>query len=221
MLINMNIPFDNLLLGLVRLNEKVKNKPDKLITHVKRLTVALNVLIPPLRITYTSCLFHKSKDSPPADKKNYCWEYERDKYAFIIQQDKVDQKKERSIFYLSNEIQLGDVHITNGKLLNDYIVDSYFRYPRQYLLPKTNLKKEGDTKEDGKKAKTKPKKEKASVQVWSYTTIKASTYASFLNTSFDKPTNQTMIRESYVNWWYNKSGITNGMRKEIAYRYKV
>ena len=29
-----------------------------------------------------------------------------------------------------------------------------------------------------------------------------------------------MIRESYVNWWYNKSGITNGMRKEIAYRMR-
>ena len=180
------IPFDNLCLGLVRLNEEVKNDPNKLISNIKRLTVALNVLIPPLRITYTNCLFHKSKDSPPTDKRNYCWEYEKDKYAFIIQQDKVDQKKERNIFYLSDEIQSGNIHITNGKLLNQYIVDSYFRFPRQYLLPKTN-------QNDG-------------AQVWSFTSIESSSYASFLNTSFHKPTNQTMIRKSYVNRWYNKPG---------------
>ena len=29
-----------------------------------------------------------------------------------------------------------------------------------------------------------------------------------------------MIRESYINWWYHKPGVTNNMQKEIAERMR-
>ena len=153
------------------------------------LMLACNTYVPPLRVNIEDMKFHYG-DKPPEEKsqQNYIWRKAKDHYAYVINYDKVENKKiakdiPRSIFDLT--VDIIDIHgrqITNGKKLCQLIEMSLEDFPRTYLLSNPTEDPEG---------------------------IRPMTASSFRNGLANifkplKPT-QNIIRKAYINLVYNSS----------------
>ena len=151
------------------------------------LMLACNTYVPPLRVTIEDMQFHYG-DKPPEEKsqQNYIWRKAKDHYAYVINYDKVENKKiandiPRSIFDLTHEIVTNTgKQITDGKKLGQLIEMSLEDFPRTYLLCNPDKDPEG---------------------------IRPMTASSFRNglAKIFKPRTptQNILRKAYVNYIYN------------------
>lgn len=164
--------------------------------NMYHLILAFNTYIPPLRLELVNMEFHLDKSEPDQNETNYLWEYEKDKYAIVINNDKIEhlrklKNKERQIMKIEDEIK----GVTNGELLNVIISDSLKFYPRKYVLG----------------AIRKPDEP-----------LGRSSYNHALKMIFKpkKPT-QNLLRKAYINHWYDtKNRVSEKNLKKIASRMR-
>lgn len=121
------------------------------------------------------------------------YEYEAGKWAYCINQDKVQNRREKSgkgrqIMKFEDEIK----DVTNGKLLNSIINKSLDVMPRNHVL----------------------------IGIKTKLPMIVTSYDSALGELFKprKP-RQNLIRKAYVNFWYRKD-LSFGVLKEIADRMR-
>ena len=130
---------------------------------------------------------------PPENKINYLWQYEPGKWAYCINYDKIQNRreksgKERQIMRFEDEIP----NVTQGKLLNLLINTSVELVPRNYVLLAI--------------------KTKQPMAVTSYDAALADSFR-------PRKPRQNLIRKSYVNHFYRKE-LPMSALKEIADRMR-
>lgn len=172
-------------------NDNLNNKE----ANIYHLLLAVNTYLPPLRQNWNEMTLFKDTKPPPNDDINYLWEYKKDKWAIVMNYDKIENKrrangKDREIFKLDDDIK----GITNGKRLNDIIKLSLDYFPRDYVLVSPRLN--GD----------KP--------------MSPRNYDNILATIFNpkKPTTN-ILRKSYINYWHSEK-ISPKNKMEIARRMR-
>jgi hypothetical protein len=144
-------------------------------------------------------MIHRGKKALPKDTmQNYLWEYKADKWAIVINYDKIENKrmeryngKERDIFKLENEITRGTKNVTQGAALNSLISDSLLDFPRDYAL----------SDDSGEHP------------------ISRSTYRSRLHSVFEQNPSQNTLCKSYINHFY-RMFQDNKTREKIAGRMR-
>ena len=145
------VPYEELARKREQLQAEWNIAPDSLKLNMYHLILAFNVLVPPLRLNlidmqiYPPLLIERKGDysgPPPENKINYLWQYEPGKWAYCINYDKIQNKREKSgkprqIIRFEDEIP----NVTQGKLLNTIINKSVELVPRNYVLTAVKTKK--------------------------------------------------------------------------------
>lgn len=112
---------------LVKIRDRLPDKTYK--DHLKKLVLALNTYIPPLRINLPNMIFWESEDMPPHDNNNYLWvDYEDDDIYYVINNDKVSKNHDREVLLFE------DTNFMEGAKMTKMIFDSLSRFPRKYVL---------------------------------------------------------------------------------------
>lgn len=107
--------------------------------HNQWLILALNTLLPPLRMDYVDMEFYKGK-SPPKDQTNYMWK-QGSKFSVVMNADKIESKRGKK--GLSREIfDMPTNRYMNGNLMMAMLHDSLDAFPREYLLTSVQRPKE-------------------------------------------------------------------------------
>lgn len=104
-------------------------KPEDLQTHMYYLILSLNTFAPPLRLDTLN--MNITQGGPKPKKDNHMWEYSADKWAMIINVDKVSSKIGCARFDLSEELPKMPQY---GEKLNQIISRSVKILPRKYLI---------------------------------------------------------------------------------------
>jgi hypothetical protein len=200
------VPFEDLVKKREELATLWAADPKNLKLNMFHLILAVNTMIPPLRLDFTNMSIYPSRivdgrsvrasptsTEPPNDTNNYLWEYSPGKWAIVINSDKIENKRlkrglSRQIMKLDDEID----NVTDGRKLNTIINESLTADPRNYVLIGFKNKE----------------------------SMPASTYNSSLAQMFapKKPT-QNVLRKSYVNYWHSKN-LSTGNLKQIADRMR-
>ena len=141
------VPYEDLVKERERLYVEWMKAPNNLKLHMFHLILAFNTLVPPLRLNLPGMQIFPPRmiegvarkvtefKEPPENNVNYLYEYEAGKWAYCIQQDKIQNKREkngkgRQIMKFEDEIK----DVTNGKLLNSMINKSLEVLPRNHLF---------------------------------------------------------------------------------------
>ena len=195
------VPFEDLVKERERLYAEWMKQPNNLKLHMFELILAFNTLVPPLRLNLPGMQIFPPRTvdgvarkvtefkEPPENNTNYVYEYEAGKWAYCINQDKIQNKRDKSgkgrqIMKFEDEIK----DVTNGKLLNSIINKSLDVMPRNHLL----------------------------IGIKTKLPMIVTSYDSALGEMFKpKKPRQNLIRKSYVNFWYRKE-LSFGVLKEIA-----
>ena len=195
------VPYEDLVKERERLYVEWMKAPNNLKLHMFHLILAFNTLVPPLRLNLPGMQIFPPRmiegvarkvtefKEPPENNVNYLYEYEAGKWAYCIQQDKIQNKREkngkgRQIMKFEDEIK----DVTNGKLLNSMINKSLEVLPRNHLF----------------------------IGIKTKLPMIVTSYDSALGEIFKpKKPRQNLIRKSYVNYFYRKD-LSFGVLKEIA-----
>ena len=200
------VPYEDLVKVRDRIHAEWLADPRNLRLHMFQLILALNTMIPPLRLNWVGMevwpprlvegTVRKSVITapPPSDvKTNYLYEYEPGHWSICLNYDKIENRreksgKERQIIKLDDEIP----KVTDGRGLTEIINKSLALLPRNEVLLGIKTKQE----------------------------MTVSGYDSALGEMFKprKP-RQNLLRKSYVNYWYRKE-LSVGALKEIADRMR-
>ena len=166
-------------------------------SHVSRmryLILCLGTYIPPLRLDWLNMRVYRNKKPPPADDTNYLWGYAPQKYAIVMNADKIEGRRqaagrERQVIRLDDDLK----GITDGSTLNGILDKNLAAEPRDYVL----------TGNDG-------------------SPMASSTYNLILAQMFvPRSPTQNMIRKAYINHWYaDEQKLTEGQLKQIADRMR-
>ena len=170
-------------------------EPQNTVSNIDHLILALNTLLPPLRLNYVKsetvngAKFWRNKEAPPDNDINYMWEKAPGKWYLVINKDKnIEHNKEyikgkpnlynvgykRPVFRISEQLPGMD---DRGKLMNKILSLSIYLFPREWVLPSYLNENRPLT---------------------------VSAYNGILHTLFSpkKPT-QNIIRKAFVNHFYN------------------
>jgi len=114
------------------LHEQWMKDPKNLRLNMYHVILAVNTYIPPLRLNWVDMQFYPERvvngkaktpnivGPPPENTTNYLWEYARDKFAIVMNYDKIENKRQKK--KLDRQIMKRDdeiVGVTNGKKLNE------------------------------------------------------------------------------------------------------
>lgn len=187
-----------------RLKQISAKDPKNFVKHQDYLILALNTYIPPLRMDWADMEIWKDKTKLPPKNvtQNYIYEdiNKKGTWIYLINWDKIESKRDVGLsdplsYKLADEITAKGVSITNGKLLNAILTDSFRRFKRDWVLV-------GSTSMDTPLEKTRG-------------------YYSILRKIFKprSPTQNT-IRKSYINHWYDSMKLSTAVKKKIASRMR-
>lgn len=155
--------------------------------NIEHLILALNTLIPPLRLTYiqtpstNATEFWLKRTEPPKNNTNYMWERFPNHWFFVLNHDKLtshyknNPNYQRPIFDIKENLpgMLG-----KGELLNAILTTSLQAYPRKYLLTSSITNEP--------------------LSVTSYSLLLHQLF-------FPKIPTQNIIRKAFVNEFYNRN----------------
>lgn len=178
--------------------KKWQEDPHDKKNHMKMFILAVNSLIPPLRLDYLRMKYRDTPEKPERDRINYIWK-NNGKYIMLIYHDKIEHKK-REYGADTHEIDLSKDYTSkntntifiNGTMISNIFDKSFSVWERSFVLPSY----------------------KNPSQVMS-----VSTYNSLLKEIFGKNVTQSILRKSYINHYYDQSMQLNLNEKEIIAKY--
>jgi hypothetical protein len=140
------VPFTYLLNRIDELNHANMTQSENMIL----LSLAVNVLYPPLRLNWLNMNYHKSYDAPPENDTNYLWKYDGNAqpknannnfskgcYILVINSDKIEKarqmlNKPRQLFLFP------DNEYIQGSKLSAIFDQSFAMFPRVHVLISSN-----------------------------------------------------------------------------------
>lgn len=180
----------------------------KLKANMKHLIVALNVLIPPLRKTWTQFSnkhgdkvdmeLWKKKTPPPNNYVNYLWEKTPGSYTLVINYDKIEAKRTDKYQKERQEIELADEipNVTQGRELNKILKQSFEEFPREYVI--IGVRSAGSDQRP----------------------MIGSSYDKIIKSLFpQKEMNQNLLRKAYINY-YHRQNLDEETLETIADRMR-
>lgn len=203
------VPYEDLMKERERLYDLWMKDPKNLKLNMFHLILAINTLIPPLRLNFIDMQIYperltngkvnkkipKNSPEPPDNETNYLWEKTPGHWSIVINYDKIENKRrakniERQIINLDDEIQ----GVTDGHKLNEIINQSLIDAPRNFVLIGIKTKQP----------------------------MPVSSYDSALREMFKpKKPRQNLLRKAYINYWHDtRLKLSESKLKAIAFRMR-
>ena len=162
--------------------------------HMYSLILAVNTLIPPLRLDWIGMkIWNKQEPPPKIGADAYLWQQRKGEWSIVINHDKVTHHSEkiklgRAVFDISKEIP----GVTQGARLNQMISESLRIWPREFVLQSVRNPQ---------------------------MPMEATGYTASLKFMFKpKSPSQNILRKSFVNHYYPL--VNTSIKKQIAERMR-